>query len=235
MIETKVNKTIFARPYRIMLAQIKYLIAKDVLLEWRQKYAFFSILLYVTAAIYVCYLVFHTITDTATWNALFWVLMLFASVNTAGKSFVHESRGKQLFYYTLVKPQAIILSKTIYNNVLTAVIALLSYLVYSLLIGNPVENQALFLLTLLLGSMGFSSVLTSIAAIASKTDNNTTLMAILSFPLLMPLFITVVKASRNAIEGLGWSFSYHYLLVLLLINGVVVLLSYLLFPYLWRD
>jgi heme exporter protein B len=219
----------------MLVAEIKHLIVKDVRLELKQKYALNGILLYVVSTIFVCYLSFTRIIDPPTWNSLFWIIMLFASVNAVSKSFVQESQGRQLYYYTLSSPQAVILSKIIYNILLMGVLSLLSLIVFAALMGNFIQNMPLFVVSLLLGSFGFASVLTMISAISSRTNNNFALMAILSFPIVMPLLITLMKVSKQALESNSWDGNYRYILVLLLINLVVVTLAFLLFPYLWKD
>ena len=73
------------------------------------------------------------------------------------------------------------------------------------------------------------------SAIASKASNNISLMAILSFPVLMPLILVSVKLSKFAIDGLAWSVSFKYLLILIMLNFVVIALATLLFNYLWKD
>jgi heme exporter protein B len=156
-------------------------------------------------------------------------------VNAAAKSFLQESRGRLLYLYTLASPEAIILSRVLYNILLLFVLALLCYGFYALLIGNLVQDTGLFLCTVVLGSMGFSCVLTLVSAIASKSSNNFTLMAILSFPVMLPLLLLLIKLSKDAIDGLGWDSSYKYLGALLALNVIVCTLAYLLFPYLWRD
>jgi heme exporter protein B len=218
----------------MLLNQIKYLIIKEFKLELRNKYALGGILLYVVSTVFVSYLSFKQIINAPTWNALFWIILLFASINGVAKSFISESRGRLLYMYTLVSPQAVILSKIIYNSVLLLLISGLCLLIYSLFVGNLVQDMPLFLLTLLLGSFGFSSLLTMVSAIASKTSNNFTLMAILSFPIMMPLLIVLLKLSKNAIDGLE-HWDLNYLLVLMFINVIIIALSYLLFRYLWRD
>lgn len=200
----------------------------------RNKYSLGGILLYVVSTVFVSYLSFKKIVTPSTWNALFWIILLFASINAIAKSFISETRGKLLYLYTLASPQAVILSKIIYNSLLLTVLSALCLLVYSLFVGNLIQDYPLFLLTLLLGSFGFSSLLTMVSAIASKTSNNFTLMAILSFPIMIPLLMVLIKLSKNAIDGLErWDVSY--LLVLLFINTIIIALSYLLFRYLWRD
>jgi heme exporter protein B len=218
----------------MLIKQVKYLIAKEIKLEMRNKYALGGILLYVVSTIFVSYLSFKQIVTPATWNALFWIILLFASINAIAKSFISETRGRLLYLYTLTSPQAVILSKIIYNALLLTVLSTLCLSVYSLFIGNIIQDMPLFLITLLLGSFGFSSLLTMVSAIASKASNNFTLMAILSFPILIPLLMVLIKLSKNAIDGLE-NWDLNYLLVLMSLNVIIVALSYLLFRYLWRD
>ena len=79
--------------------QVKQLIIKEMLLEWRSKYALNGVLLYVVSTVFVCYLSFISI-EKLTWNALFWIIMLFASINAVSKSFLQESKGLHLYIYT---------------------------------------------------------------------------------------------------------------------------------------
>lgn len=208
------------------------------MLEWRQKYAINGILLYLVSTVFVCYLSFrlrgNTI-DPITWNALFWIIILFTAVSSVAKSFMQEREGRQLYYYSIANPQAIIVSKTIYNALLMVVLSLSGFLVYSLVMDNPVVDFALFILNIILASVGFSSVLTLVSGIASKAGNNATLMAILSFPVIIPMLLIVMKISKNAIDGLDFSHSVDEILTLVAINMIVGTVSYLLFPYLWRS
>lgn len=218
----------------MLLNQIKYLIIKEAKLEMRNKYALGGILLYVVSTVFISYLSFKKIVNPATWNALFWIILLFASINAIAKSFINETRGRLLYIYTLVSPQAVIISKIIYNSFLLIIISILCLFIYSLFVGNIVQDYSLFTLTLLLGSFGLSSLLTMVSAIASKTNNNFILMAILSFPIIVPLLMIVIKLSKNAIDGLE-RWDVNYLLVLVFLNMIITALSYLLFRYLWRD
>jgi heme exporter protein B len=91
------------------------------------------------------------------------------------------------------------------------------------------------MLVLMLASLGFSAVLTLMSAIASKAENNFTLMSVLSFPVLIPVLVLVLRISKQAIDGLSWSVSYDFLMILGSINVICLVLSVLLFPYLWRS
>ena len=215
--------------------EIKYLVGKEIRLELKQKYVLNGILLYLVSTIYVTYLAFENTITGETWNSLFWIILLFVAVNGISKSFIQESPARHLYYYTIASPQAVVLSKILYNLLLMAILSLLSFGFFLLLMGNQVMNVPLFLLTLVFGSLGLSSVLTMVSAIASRASHNFSLMAILSFPIVLPLLAVLMKVSHAALGSMDWSGLAPLLVILLTINVVVVALAYLLFPYLWRD
>lgn len=217
-----------------LFEQIKALVIKDVVLEWRSKYAFNSILLYVVSTVFVCYQAFKSV-DTFVWNALFWIILLFASITSMGRSFTQETQHRYLYYYALANPRAIILAKMIYNMLIMLLISTVAFIVYGTIFKNPIGDSFLYFVAVIVGSTSFSSVFTMVASISAKTGNNNTIMAILSFPVIIPLLIVLIKLSHNALEGLERASSYPELAVLLAINVITIAISLLLFPYLWRD
>ncbi|HET8828519.1 MAG TPA: heme exporter protein CcmB, partial [Pelobium sp.] len=168
-------------------------------------------------------------------NALFWIIMLFAAINAISKSFVQESKGRLLYYYQIASPQAIIIAKIIYNMLLMVLMSTIALFFYSIVFQNNVGDKLLYFGAVILGAISFSSVFTMISAIASKANNNGTLMAILSFPVIIPVIILIIKLSKNAMDGLDRSVSLDEIAVLSAINLIVITVSLLLFPYLWRD
>lgn len=214
---------------------LSQLIKKEFLLEFRQKSTLAGILVYIVATVFISALSFKKIIHPTVWNALFWTIFMFISVNVSSKSFMQETKGKALFNYLYYHPRQFILSKILYNMLLMAVLSLLTFFFYSWFVGSMVQDLEMFLLALLFSSSAFSGVLSLMSAIASKANNNISLMAILSFPVLMPLLLVSVKLSKHAIDGLAWSVSYKYLLILIMLNFVVVALATLLFNYLWKE
>ena len=219
----------------MLYSEIKYLVGKEIMLELKQKYVLNGILLYLLSTVFVTYLAFEDAITPETWNSLFWIILLFVAVNGISKSFMQESPARHLYYYTIASPQAIVLAKILYNLFLMAGLSFLAFGFFLLLMGNQVVNMPLFMLTLLLGSLGLSSVLTMVAAIASRASHNFSLMAILSFPIVLPLLASLMKVSKSAMNSMDWSGLLGFLVILVTINGAVIALAYLLFPYLWRD
>jgi len=220
------------------MQELKALIEKEIRLEWRQRYALNGMILYIVSTVFVCYMSFALKTkgmEPITWNTLFWIILLFTAVNSITKSFTQERAGRQLYYYTLASPQGIILSKIIYNIVLLLALSLIGLFIYIVFLGNPVQNLLMYLTAVVLGAIGFSSTLTMVAGIASKAENTSTLMAVLSFPIILPMLSMLIRLSKNAMDGLEWNTSYDEILILLAIDAIVITISYLLFPFLWRS
>jgi heme exporter protein B len=215
--------------------EIRFLTGKEIRLELKQKYVLNGILLYLVSTVFVTYLAFEREIDVQTWNSLFWIILLFVAVNGIAKSFVQESPARHIYYYTIASPQAVLLSKVLYNLLLMLILSSLSFILFILLMGNLVVNVPMFLLTLLLGSSGLATILTMVAAIASRAGNNFSLMAILSFPIVLPLLGTLMKVSGSAMTMGEWTGNLGFIGILLTINVAVIVLAYLLFPYLWRD
>jgi heme exporter protein B len=112
----------------MILNEIRLLVRKEIQLEWRQKYAMHGLLLYLASTVFVCYLSFKAKQQAIhpiTWNTLFWIILLFIAINAIGKSFTQESAQRNLFYYTIASPEAIIFSKITYNTLVMVAISLI--------------------------------------------------------------------------------------------------------------
>lgn len=211
-----------------------HLIKKDILLEWRQRYAINGILLHVISSVFVVFLSVKVL-NPPTWNALFWLILLFTSVSAVAKSFIAESKGRQLYYYGIASAQDIIISKTVFNILLMLVISIICLLVFMTLMGNPIQSMLFYIPAMLIGCVGFAATFTMLSSIASKSGNSNLLMPVLSFPIIIPMLLVLIRASRNAMDGLDPSKIWPHLLVLFAIDFIVIALAYILFPFLWKD
>lgn len=214
------------------------LIRKELLLELRRKSVISGIGLYLFSIVFICYLTFslrQNFINQATWSALFWLAILFSAVNSVAKSFIGEKTGTFIYLYCVASPQAIILSKIIYNSLLCLILAFVGYLLFGLLMQDPVSDHFVFLSGLTLTSIGFATSLSLISGIAAKARNSNVLMAVLSFPVVIAVLLMGIKITKNALDGLDPSASVDEFLNLLAINSISATLAYLLFPYIWRS
>jgi heme exporter protein B len=215
------------------LNQIFALVKKDLLLEVRQQYSFYGILLYVIATIFVLYLTIRE-PETHVWNGLFWVIMLFICINAVAKSFLQESRSRMLYFYSLVSPRDFILAKLLFNSVLMLLMCLLSIVLFSLFLGNPVEKIPQFIGLVILGGWSLSLVFTFLSAIAAKAQQNAAIMAILGFPLIIPQLLLLMRLA-NTVFSTTPSIPVSSVLLVMMLDILVILLAIILFPFLWKD
>jgi heme exporter protein B len=217
---------------------IAILLNKEFKIELRKKSVIAAIGLYLVSLTFICYLTFklkQASISEVTWSALFWLTILFSLINSVAKSFIGERKGLSIYYYSVVSPHAIIVSKILYNSILSFVLSLAGYLLFVLFLTNPVQDNTLFVLTLILTSIGFASSLSLLSGISAKANNSNILMAVLSFPVVIAVLLLAIKLTKNAVDGLDRASSYDELLNLVAINCIMGALAYVLFPYIWRS
>lgn len=219
-----------------MLKQIVALLKKDILLELRQQHTFYGILLYVAATIFVLFLTLSQTPDALVWNSLFWIIQLFVCVNTVAKSFLQESSGRMLYFYSISSPVAFIIAKILYNALLMLIMTSISLLLFFIFLDNPVQYYLRFVGIALLGGLSVGLVFTLMSAIAAKAQQNAALIAILGFPIILPQLLLLMRLSKTAFAEVFKEGAVLQLVGLVsLLDLLVVVLSAVLFPYLWKE
>jgi heme exporter protein B len=214
------------------------LFIKEFQLELKRKSVVAGLFIYLFATVFICYLTFalrENLITPLVWGALFWITILFSAVNTVAKSFIGEKKGKEIYYYSIARPEAVVLSKILYNFILCCFMSFAGFGLFILFLDSPIDDTTLFIVLIFLTSFGFSASLTLLSGIAAKANNSNILMAILSFPVIISIILMAVKVTKNCIDGLDRSASWDEMITLLAINCVVTAASYLLFPYIWRS
>jgi len=216
------SKTIFA------------LVKKDLLLEIRQQYSLYGVLLYVASTIFVVYLTMGQ-PEADVWNSLFWVIQLFVCVNAVAKSFLQENKARMLYYYSIAGARDFIISKLIFNALLMMVMSILSFGIFILFFENPLHNTLQFAGIALLGAVGLSLVFTFLAAIAAKAQQQAALMAIMGFPVIIPQLLLLAKIAKIAFAPIIQTGLLQMVLLLAGFDALVIILAIILFPFLWKD
>lgn len=211
------------------------LFKKDLLLEIRQQYSFYGILLYIGSTIFVLYNAIEE-PESKVWNGLFWVIQLFICINAVAKSFLQESRGRMLYFYSISSPVSFVLAKLLFNTLLMLAMSGLSLFLFRLFLGNPLESEKTlpFIGLVLVGGWSLSLVFSFLAAIAAKAQQNAAIMAVLGFPIIVPQLLLLMRLSNAAFAPL-LTIPLSSVLLLVALDGLVILLAVILFPFLWKD
>ncbi|MEO5649173.1 MAG: heme exporter protein CcmB [Ginsengibacter sp.] len=217
------------------MSKIITLLKKDFLLELRQQHTFFGILLYVVSTIFVLYLAMGQ-PDSTVYNGLFWMIQLFVCVNAVAKSFLQESKGRMLYFFSITSPVNFIIGKLIYSVIIMLLMVLASLLLFRFLLGNPIMNPFQFIGIACLGGFSLSLVFTLMSAIAAKAQQNAAIMAILGFPLIIPQLLLLIRLSKSAFGEIFREGALLQISLLLAgLDALVVVLAVVLFPFLWKD
>ena len=229
----------FGRAYlyrrMFLLRQIYELLRWELRLEWRDKFALGSVLLYVVATVVIVYLALLQGLNADTFNALYWIILFFGATVAAGRSFLREGGRRHFYYYTVADPLALLFSKLIYNLLVIWLIGGLTYLLLQLFAQQvTIVSPSLLLLATLLGGLGLASILTFVAALAARAGGNGTLMAVLSFPLVIPLLKLCVDGGTYAMDA-GINDPYRPLFLIGAVDLLALAVAVVLFPFVWRD
>ena len=217
-----------------MIKEILVILEKELKVEYRQKYALGSILLYVFASVYIVYTAITRLPNEI-WHAQYWIIVLFAAMNAVLKSFIQDTPSKQLYLYTLLSPYSIILAKMLYNGLVLMALCILCFGAMTLFTGSPTKDIGLFTVAIFLGSFGLATALTFIASVAARGSNQSTLMAILGFPVIIPVLLIVLKMTAQANGIISDESLISDIQILVGFNFLLVGLALFLFPFVWKD
>ena len=121
---------------------------KDLHSEWRSQEILRESLLYLGVIIFVCHFCFGLYAvrvQLITWNIILWLILVFSAGVVTHKTFKSEYGRRRLFYYALVDPRMLILSKIILNGLFLTGFFMLATGLYSLVMGTYiVEWGSLF-------------------------------------------------------------------------------------------
>jgi heme exporter protein B len=218
-----------------MMKAVFTLLKKDLLLELRQQHTFYGVLLYIASTIFVLYLSIDA-PEANVWNGLFWVIQLFVCINTVAKSFLQESKGRMLYFYSVTSPVEFIISKLLYNIILMILMSMISLFLFFIFLSNPVSDMLRFMGIVILGGVGISMVFTLMSAIAGKAQQNAALIAILGFPVILPQLLLLMRLSKSAFAEVFKSGAVLQLTGLIIgLDVLVVVMAIILFPFLWKE
>ena len=220
-----------------MLKNIFTILYKDYRIELSQSHLFFSVVLYLLSSIYIIYLAFQPlgVSNIETWVSVFWVIILFGAITVVSKSFFQESYKRNYYYYYLFTPDELIFSKLIYNFIFLFFVSTFSFIFFSFFIGNIIQSSAFFITLLFLGSLSISNCLTLVSAIGYQVKNNSIIISVLSFPVIIPILLILIKISKLSSSEFSFNLIQDDIYLLILLNIIMISITKVLFNFLWRN
>ena len=214
------------------------LFKKDLASELRTRYAINSLVMFIIVTISVILFSIgnEKISDFLS-GGLFWVVIFFSAMSGLSRAFVsEEERGTTLTLQLIASPTTIFSGKLLFNLILVFAMNIVVALLYSALFDAfVIKNLSLFLYAFILGNVGIAIASTLIASIIAKASSKGTLYPVLSFPILLPLMLTLIDLTKQAMDTTTFSSSYVELAILGCYDVVMIAASFMLFDFIWKD
>lgn len=217
-----------------MLQRYLTLVRLEWRLELRQGASLAGVGLFVIGTVYLFSLAFGAL-EPRLWNALYWLVLLFSATNASTRLFSRELTYRYQYYHQLAGPLTVFAAKATFATVLLLGVGVLNWVALGLLFGNPIQDVGLFALAAALGAVGLALVLSFVAVLTARARGGAALTSVLAFPLLIPLLLTLVKLGAVAARLIQQTSTAKDVLLLGGVDLLVVGLSILLVPTVWRE
>jgi heme exporter protein B len=218
-------------------SRVSALFLKDFKSELRTRYSLNALVMFAVITLtVVSFSIGMFSLSTKVKSSLFWIVIFFSAMSGLAQVFIKEEEAKTSTLLKLIASSgSIFAGKLLYNLVLLLFLELIIVPLFIIMLGFSILNFWLFLCVLVLGSLGLVCATTIIAAIVAKASVKGALFAVLSFPILLPLLVTVISGTNLAAEGASFSQGLRDLQILFSYAVVMFVASFLLFDFVWEE
>lgn len=210
---------------------------KDLKTEFRTRFAFNMVLAFVISSLL---LIMFTLKaqelNPTPKSGLVWIIVLFAALSSLGRSFISETDKNT---YNLLRIYAsgssVFSGKLLFNTIFSLLINVCTFGIYIFLVNITIVSWTSFLVILIFGTIGLSSVSTMIAAIVSQADRKGAIFSVLTIPLFIPFILLLTSITKSAfIDASAEGFTNDFSALIGFI-GVTITAGVLLFEFIWEE
>lgn len=217
-----------------MVTRVWHIIRKEVLVGKRDNLSFLASLLYLVGLIFVIFKIF-TDMSVPTRVGIFWIVMVFSCIDVVSGSFDKTSMRRHMSYYMLYDPFEFMTAKFLINGVKLIMIGVCSLVLFILFSGTPLADPLLFSKSFLLTIMGILGTLTLTSIIAMYSEQSGAMIYVLSLPLLIPILLIGMRTSLIAERAIFDSAVNSNLLLLLGIDLIMIVLTFVFINFTWKP
>ncbi len=169
-------------------------------------------------------------------SGVLWVTLIFASILGLNRSMAMERDQGNLDALLLapISRSAIYIGKLAGNLVFVLAVALVLAVSITVLFNAALFDPRL-LLVMALGSIGYSTVGTLLAAMSVQTRARESLLPIIMLPIALPLLLSAVRATSALLTGAPEDQWLPWLSILAVLDVIFLVLSFLLFEFVVED
>ena len=187
-----------------LLRPIGVLVWKDILLELRSRDLVVSVLVFGLVVVVVFNFALNVTAQRVTTVApgILWVAFAFAGVLAMNRAFAREQDqgGLDGLLLTPVSRDSIFLGKAAASFLFMILVEAILLPIFAGLLNFSAVSFTL-VLTIVLATVGFALVGTLFSAIAVQTKSREILLPVLFFPVILPVIVGAVEATKQAIGG----------------------------------
>jgi heme exporter protein B len=167
---------------------------------------------------------------------ILWVTFVFAGTLGLNRSMAVEMDRGSLDGLLLapIDRNAIYFGKMIGNLIFMLIVEAIVIPLYSVLYNMNLFDPGL-LLTILLGSIGYTAVGTLLSSMAVHTRTRDVLLPILLFPVVLPVLITAVHASGAFLQGQDFEYISNSIYTLITYDVIFLAVSYMVFDFVVEE
>ncbi|MGL5513685.1 MAG: heme exporter protein CcmB [Sporomusa sp.] len=210
-------------------------VCKDALCELRSRYAFSSLAMFalVTVASVSMSMAGARIAAPLA-AALLWIILFFCAMAGLSRVFVQEEETGTLFMLRLyARGQAVFFGKTLFNILLLLAVTAVVIPLFVLLLDYEILLWPAFIAVLVLGCSGIAAVSTLTALMVCRAGGKGALFSVITFPLLLPQFLTVIAATTQIFDNIAPDTQQFWFMTGY--DIAVLAAASILFDYLWYD
>jgi len=168
--------------------------------------------------------------------ALLWIILFFAATSGLSRVFVKEEDSHTAKTLRLAaRPAAVFAGKYLFNLILLVALDAVIVPLYCALMGYAVSGVAGLVLVLASGAVALAATTTIVAAIIARASGSSTLFAILTMPLVLPLLVILIQGTRAAAGSGEVGVVLPALRGIVSLAGVTLITSVYLFPVVWHE
>ena len=210
---------------------------KEIRSEFRTRYALGSMLLFgVTTVTAIGMATAVTGVDGHTQAALYWVVAFFSAMAAMSQVFVKEvETGTAMALKLAARPDAVYIGKFAFNLLVLVFLQIVILPLFILFVGLKVFDWSLFLGALGLGTLGMAGAATIVGAIVAQANAKGALFTVLSFPLLLPILLGAIGATRAALDPAGAASAAQEFRLLIAYDVGIITASWMLFEFVWET
>lgn len=208
---------------------------KDSLCEFRTRYALSALFMFALISLTSISMSIGVVSLPAElMSALLWIILFFCAMAGLSRVFVQEQESGSIVVLRIyASAQAVVLGKLLFNILMLFGLTLLVIPLFIMFLNVDIYHWTMFIIILILGDIGIAATATIAAALVAKTQGKNALFTVLTFPILLPQFLSSISATTKILADTQLDMAE--IMFMVTYNVVIIITSSILFDYVWYE